>query len=67
MRTRLLGVSVILGCTIFIVACNADAAPKTPIPPAKVDVSLALTPGQQRAVFAGGCFWGTQAVFERVK
>src|ERR1700757_273857 len=67
MRTRLLGVSLILGCTIFVVACNADAAPKTPIPPAKVDVSLALTPGKQRAVFAGGCFWGTQAVFERVK
>lgn len=67
MRTRLLGVSVILGCTIFVVACNANAAPKTPIPTAKVDVSLALTPGKQKAVFAGGCFWGTQAVFERVK
>src|SRR5579864_7821262 len=67
MRTRLLGVSVILGCTIFVAACNADAAPKTPIPPAKMDVSLALTPGKQTAVFAGGCFWGTQAVFERVK
>lgn len=23
--------------------------------------------GKQTAVFAGGCFWGTQAVFERVK
>ncbi|MGZ4835530.1 MAG: peptide-methionine (S)-S-oxide reductase MsrA [Terriglobales bacterium] len=67
MRTRLLSIFVILGCTILVAACNADAAPKTPIPPAKVDVSLALTPGQQRAVFAGGCFWGTQAVFERVK
>src|SRR5579864_2220644 len=67
MRTRLLGVSVILGCTIFVAACNADAAPKTPIPPAKMDVSLALTPGKEKAVFAGGCFWGTQTVFERVK
>ena len=24
-------------------------------------------PGKQTAVFAGGCFWGTQSVFERVK
>jgi len=67
MLTRLLGGSVILGCTIFIAACNANAGPRTPIPPAQVDVSLASTSGKQTAVFAGGCFWGTQAVFERVK
>jgi peptide-methionine (S)-S-oxide reductase len=45
----------------------ANAAPKTPIPPAKVDASLASAPAKQTAVFAGGCFWGTQTVFERVK
>jgi peptide-methionine (S)-S-oxide reductase len=28
---------------------------------------LATAPGRQTAVFAGGCFWGTQSVFERVK
>jgi peptide-methionine (S)-S-oxide reductase len=38
-----------------------------PIPPANVDVPLASASGKQTAVFAGGCFWGTQAVFERVK
>jgi peptide-methionine (S)-S-oxide reductase len=32
-----------------------------------VDLALASTSSQQTAVFAGGCFWGTQAVFERVK
>ena len=26
-----------------------------------------MPPAKQTAVFAGGCFWGTQAVFERVK
>jgi peptide-methionine (S)-S-oxide reductase len=67
MLTRLLGSSVILGFTILLVACNANAASKTPIPPAKVDLSLASSSGKQTAVFAGGCFWGTQAVFERVK
>jgi peptide-methionine (S)-S-oxide reductase len=32
-----------------------------------MDAPLTSTSGQQTAVFAGGCFWGTQAVFERVK
>ena len=67
MRARLLSSSVVLGCAMFLAACNANAAPKTPIPAAKVDVSLASPPGKQTAVFAGGCFWGTQSVFERVK
>jgi peptide-methionine (S)-S-oxide reductase len=67
MLTRLLLGSVILGCAVFLAGCNAHAAPKTPIPSPKVDVLLASTPGKQTAVFAGGCFWGTQAVFERVK
>ncbi len=38
-----------------------------PIPPAKSDAALASSAGKQTAVFAGGCFWGTQSVFERVK
>src|SRR3954463_14998345 len=52
---------------IFLVGHGANAASKTPIPAAKVDQPLASTPGKETAVFAGGCFWGTQAVFERVK
>ncbi len=34
---------------------------------AQVDASLSQTHGKQTAIFAGGCFWGTQSVFERVK
>ena len=30
-------------------------------------VPLAPPPGTQTAVFAGGCFWGVEAVFEHVK
>jgi peptide-methionine (S)-S-oxide reductase len=48
-----------------LLGCSAKAA--TPIPVAKTDVPLASTSGKETAVFAGGCFWGTQAVFERVK
>jgi peptide-methionine (S)-S-oxide reductase len=42
------------------------AAPN-PIPPPATDVPLAKQPGKETAVFAGGCFWGVQAVFQRVK
>ena len=59
--------SVNLLLSIGVLACAASAAPKMPIPPAKVDVPVAAAAGEQTAVFAGGCFWGTQAVFERVK
>jgi peptide-methionine (S)-S-oxide reductase len=45
--------------------CNAAA--QTPVPPPTSDSALASSPGKQTAIFAGGCFWGTQSVFERVK
>ncbi len=55
------------GFTLSILAFGASAAPEQPIPPPKVDAPLAAAAGRETAVFAGGCFWGTQAVFERVK
>src|ERR1700687_551207 len=64
MPTRLL---LSLGFTLSILAYGASAAPEKPIPPPKVDAPLAAAAGRETAVFAGGCFWGTQAVFERVK
>jgi peptide-methionine (S)-S-oxide reductase len=67
MLTRVSHAIVSLGLTISILACSANGQPKGPIPAAKLDVSLAASSGQQTAVFAGGCFWGTQSVFERVK
>jgi peptide-methionine (S)-S-oxide reductase len=67
MFTRPYYVVVALGLTISMLACSANGQPKGPIPAAKVDAALASTPGKQTAVFAGGCFWGTQSVFERVK
>ena len=55
----------LLFATLFSAGCRAAAKP--PIPAANNDAPLAQTPGKQTAVFAGGCFWGTQSVFERVK
>jgi peptide-methionine (S)-S-oxide reductase len=43
------------------------AETRSSIPAPKVDDALAQTSGKETAVFAGGCFWGTQSVFERVK
>jgi len=37
------------------------------IPAPQMDVPLASAPGKETAVFAGGCFWGIQSVFQRVK
>ena len=51
----------------FAASVGCTAATKTPIPAPASDSPLAQTPGKQTAVFAGGCFWGTQSVFERVK
>jgi len=67
--------SFLLGMTfvrIFILTVGGltigcHAAARTPIPAAVKDLPLAHTLEKQTAVFAGGCFWGTQSVFERVK
>ena len=56
-----------IGLIISMLACSASGQRKTPIPAPKLDAKLATSAGQQTAVFAGGCFWGTQSVFERVK
>jgi peptide-methionine (S)-S-oxide reductase len=51
----------------FAVCTGCTMAAGTPIPAPANDNALAQKPGRQTAVFAGGCFWGTQSVFERVK
>lgn len=48
-------------------SCVSHAGPSGSFPAPTLDAPLAATSGQQTAVFAGGCFWGVQSVFERVK
>ena len=43
------------------------AGKKQPFPEPAVDVPSGTDTGPQKAVLAGGCFWGMEGVFERVK
>ncbi|HZQ52726.1 MAG TPA: peptide-methionine (S)-S-oxide reductase MsrA [Bryobacteraceae bacterium] len=45
----------------------ADARVKVPFPDPAIDIPAGPSAGQQTAVLAGGCFWGMEGLFERVK
>ena len=64
MKTPL--IAAVAAAVIGLAAMNtAQAERAVPIPAARADVPA--TPGLQTAILAGGCFWGMEAVFERVK
>jgi peptide-methionine (S)-S-oxide reductase len=52
--------------TIIVAAC-ALARTNAPFPDPAVDTPVSTTHSKQTAVLAGGCFWGVEAVFDRVK
>lgn len=56
-----------LAAVLLLAIAPARAANNAPIPAPALDDTLAPHHGKAVAVFAGGCFWGTQSVFERVK
>lgn len=59
--------SVLSAALIAFAFTGCTHAETRMIPPPQLDAPLAQTHGKQTAIFAGGCFWGTQSVFERVK
>ena len=64
--TRTLFVRIAIILLITTLGCHAATAPVA-IPDPALDEPLGGTKGEQRAVLAGGCFWGLQVVFEHVK
>jgi peptide-methionine (S)-S-oxide reductase len=66
-RTVLLGTVLLAIAFSCCLGCRLAAQTRGGIPAPQADAALANKSGKERAVFAGGCFWGTQSVFERVK
>ncbi len=61
---------ILVVCVLSIaLACNAvtDVSAGVTIPDPAVPAPLSTAKSEQLAVFAGGCFWGVEAVFEHVK
>src|SRR6516164_5175243 len=69
MLYRVLTVATILFVVLLIGRAYVQARPAatSPLPTAATDEPRAKASARETAVFAGGCFWGVQGVFERVK
>lgn len=66
MLKPILFTAAMVGAAAFVLSGGAAQAERAvPIPAAATDVTGVN--GPQTAVFAGGCFWGMEAVFEHVK
>jgi len=67
MTLRICGATLLLALALAVpaVAARAESAPHA-LPPPALDIP-ANASGPQTAVFAGGCFWGVQGVFQHVK
>jgi peptide-methionine (S)-S-oxide reductase len=69
-RTAAIALAILAAPAALVLPLRGHAAspePVTAIPDPATDVPLAVDHGSAKAVLAGGCFWGVQAVFQHVK
>jgi peptide-methionine (S)-S-oxide reductase len=66
-RSHFISLAVCLVLAAFGFSFWMHAQTRGGIPAPKDDAPVAQNSGKETAIFAGGCFWGTQSVFERVK
>lgn len=52
---------------LVLASAQAGTTTAAPLPAPSKDIPAASVKGPQTAVFAGGCFWGVEAVFRHVK
>src|SRR5258707_8835004 len=65
--TYLGNLRVVLLAGVLVVAQGCDVARSESVLPRPAQDIAASSAGAQTAVFAGGCFWGVEAVFRHTK
>ncbi len=75
MQSPIIGRTIAIFIILFIVGWTAfrslgarpPATPSAPTPLPALDALLGSAKTSETAVFAGGCFWGVQAIFEQLR
>src|SRR3954470_19014659 len=66
-RKLLSGVCIMLISMMAAMSCDRPTHAATDLPLPKSDLAPTTQPSIQTAVFAGGCFWCTEAVFQALR